>query len=488
MTPPRSELTEVQRIPLDRIKLSPLNVRQEIDVGSLTCSIGRTGQIEPLRVRTMGEVFEIRTGRRRFLALKEAGATHANAIIVEGTDEEVITEQWNENEERADYTDYERALKLRQMLDALGLNQEQLSERIGMSRSRIAQFLRILKLEGIVTIVTLRMLLESQARAILAAPEADWPALVNYVELYLEEKGELLPASAIEDYAQQLAHATEIGKNRRRFLYEIEEEAAGAEELPGTAEEAASEAKAYIEEHDLGWVFDAEANGAGFLTKIGMLTDEELAFCLTHETRPLSIQRLNEETDRRGTDRGLKPLLKAPSSSATDPRIVASINRMVGEPAEAIPVKLMEEHGLTEEEAQAALESYRETYPDIWSTCYPDESEGEAEEPEEPMTAEQYVADVLTHNPGVGHEELAKATAEMFGVSEAYAMGLIDRNQSKKRGPKPRDPYAARSPITTCPLCGRANAEKNRILMVLEEYQASKPGITLVDWLKEVLA
>jgi len=100
---------KVKRVPLDRINPSPYNVRQEIDVGSLTCSIERTGQIEPLRLRPLEEGFEIVTGERRFNALKAAGATHADAIVVEGTDEEVISEQWAENEERVIYTDYERA-------------------------------------------------------------------------------------------------------------------------------------------------------------------------------------------------------------------------------------------------------------------------------------------------------------------------------------------------------------------------------------------
>jgi len=479
-------VTGIQRVPLDLINFSPFNVRQEIDVGSLTGSIERMGQIEPLRVRSVGDRFEIRTGMRRFLALKQAGATHADAIVVEGSDEAVIGEQWDENEERANYSDYERALKLLQMLDALGLNQTELAERIGKTQGWVAQRLRILKLDGIITTVIIRELNESQARAILQAPEDNWPALVQYVELHSEELGKIPPASAIEDYALDLARATEIGKNRRRF---IEEDAdflpykAGAEESPGTAEEPAEEVKAYIEEHDLGWVFDAEANGAGFLTKIAMLTDEELEFCLSHETRPLSIRRLTEEKDRRDP----RPLLEPPASPAADPGIVATINRMVGEPVEVLQAKLMEEHGLTEQQVQKALESYRETYPDIWSVCYPEETEGEDEEPEEPMTVEQYVADVLTHNPEVEPAELAKVTAEMFGVGEAYAQGLIDR-KGQKRGPKPRDPYAASSPKTTCPLCGRANAEMNKILMVLEEYQATQPGITFVDWLKEVLA
>jgi len=481
MTTPHSEVTEVQRIPLDRIRLSPLNVRQGIDVGSLTCSIGRTGQIEPLRLRPVEGGYEIRTGRRRFLALKQAGATHANCIVVEGTDEEVINEQWDENEERAAYTDYERALKLRQMLDALGLTQTELAERLGKKQNWVSRHLSILKLDGIIPRGIISKITEGQVRAILAAPEDVRSSLVNYVELFLEKKRELLSASAIEDYALQLARATEIGRSRRRFLYKIEEETAG-DESPGTAEEYAEEAKTYIEEHGLSWVFDAEANSAGFLTKIQMLSDEELHFCHGHETRPLGIQRLNEESYRRGLA-GYEPpkgrlLKQPPESPAADPKVVASINRIVGEPVEEIQATLMEEHGLTEEEADAALQAYQATYPDIWNRCYP-----ETEEPEEPMTAEQYVADVLTHNPEVGHEELARVTAEMFGVTEEYAQGLIGR-KGQKRGRKPRDPYAAR---TTCPLCGRQNAEKNRILMVLESYQA-QPGVTVVDWLKEVLA
>ena len=71
---------------------------------------------------------------RRFLALKAAGATHVDAIVVEGTDEEVISEQWDENEEREGYTDYEPALKLRQMMDALKLTQTELAERIGKTQ------------------------------------------------------------------------------------------------------------------------------------------------------------------------------------------------------------------------------------------------------------------------------------------------------------------------------------------------------------------
>jgi len=413
----------VERIPLDRIIPSPYNVRHGIDVVSLTCSIERTGQIEPLRLRPVEDGYEVRTGGRRFLALKAAGATHVEAIVVEGTDEEVISEQWDENEERADYTDYERALKLQQMLDALGLTQTELAERVGKDKSWVSRHLSILRLEGVLPMGNLSEINERQARAILDAPEENWPSLAQYVEVYFEEQGKAPPASNLAEYARELMSAREF-EETRRFIYEIEGKPVPYEksvEEP-VAESTEVNPEAYIEEHDLGWVFDGEANGAGFLTKIAMITDEELEFCLAHETRPLSLQRLNEETDRRDP----RPLLKQP-------------------PVTASPIIASEE--------------------------------------EESLTAEEYVADVLTYNPEVKHSELVKATVEMFDdVSEEYVQGLIDR--SRKR----RDIYATKSPTTLCPLCGRANAEKNRILMVLEEYQATRPGVTLVDWLREVLA
>jgi len=471
-------LTGLQRVPLDLIDPSPFNVRQEIDVDSLTKSIDSVGQIVPLRLRPVGGRYQVRSGERRFNALKQAGATHADAIIVEGTDEEVINEQWMENEERAAYTDYERALKLQQMLDVRGLSQRALAKEIGKSPAYVNQFLAMLKLEEVFTIVNaLSELNESQARAILQAPEADWPSLVNYVEVHHEELGKIPPASTLEEYARELALATEIGKSCR-FLYEIEGEPAPYEKSgpepvgeSSESEEGPESTKAYIEEHDLGWVFDAEANGAGFLTKIAMLTDEELQFCLAHETRPLRIQRLNEETDRRDP----RPLLKEKPLTAAP--IIAFITEIIGGPVESIQAKLMEEHGLTEDEADAALQGYRETYPDIWDRCY-----NQPSEKEEPMTADKYVADVLLHSPEVKHGELVKAAVEMFDVTEAYVQGLIDRRRKR------RDIYATKSPTTLCPLCGRANAEKNRILMVFEEYQATQPGIILLDWLREVLA
>ena len=471
----------VERISINRIHPSPLNSRiapNSDDLDSLVASIKRMGLIQPIKVRPVEDNYEIVTGERRFNALRKAGILYVEAIVEEMTDEEVLREQWDENNERQDLSDYERALALKKMLEVYGCTQARLAERMGNDQSWISRHLAILKLEEFMPIGIIRELKESQARAIFQASKADWLALVQYVELYREERGEIPSASAIEEYAGELALATEFAKSRRRLLYEIEGEPAVETSGPTESEEEGPEETdlAYIEEPGLGWVFDAEANGAGFLTKISTLTTEQLEFCLAHETRPLNLQRLNEEMNGRVPAQAPRPLLKEPPT--TSAQVISFITERIGEPVEEIQAKLVEEHELNEEEAQAALQAYRETYPDIWDRCYKQPSEEE-----EPLTAEKYVTDILHHNPEVKHADLIKATVSMFDdVTEPYIQGLIDRRRKR------RDIYATKSPTTLCPLCGRANAQKNRILMVLEEYQATQPGVTLVDWLKEVLA
>jgi len=349
----------------------------------------------------------------------------------------VVTEQWDENEEREAYTDYERALKLRQMIDVLGLNQTEIAERIGKTQGWVAQQLRILRLEGIITPVILEKMTEYQARAILAAPEEDRMALVSYIELFFEEREAILSASAIRDYSGDLTRLRELEKNRG-FHYELEE--AG---------------------------YPVEPADASVAPEVIRVTSDE------------SIQHLDEEIDRRELlpfdDK--RPLLK--ETPTVDGRVVAFINQNVGTPAEDLQMKIIEEHGLCEEEAQAALQAYREVYPDIWARGYPEE----VGEKEDELTVDQYVDDVLTHNPEVKVEELVKATVELYSVPEAFAQGIID-NQGQRRGRKRSDPYAMRSPRILCPLCGRQNAEINKLRMVLD---ATPPEFTLVKWLREVL-
>jgi len=109
-------------ISLDKIDLSPFNTRVLYDEEALTglvYSLSMVGQIQPLVVRPAGdERFELVAGERRYRAMKKGGITKADCVVKELSDSEAIRYQWDENESRESYSDYEKALKLRQIMEA----------------------------------------------------------------------------------------------------------------------------------------------------------------------------------------------------------------------------------------------------------------------------------------------------------------------------------------------------------------------------------
>jgi len=198
----------VQELSVELIRLSPFNTRGEIsdeDLESLVQSIRETGLVEPLKVRTVLDgAYELVNGERRLRAMKILGIEHASCIMREMSDAEVLLEQWAENEEREDLSDYGKALKLRQILDALKITQDELADKLGKTKGWVSQHLSILKLGKKFTSVNLHDLTEFQARTILSAPDEDVPAVCAEVERYYEEKCTLPSAADITDFIKNM--------------------------------------------------------------------------------------------------------------------------------------------------------------------------------------------------------------------------------------------------------------------------------------------
>jgi len=194
----------IQELPVELIRMSLYNTRGEIldeDLESLVQSIRETGLVEPLKVRTVLDgAYELVSGERRLRAMKILGIEHASCIMREMSDAEVLLEQWAENEEREDLSDYGKARKLRQMLDALKINQSELAEKIGKTKGWVSQHIAILSLEGKFTIVNLHQLNESQARVIFSAPESLQQSIIAKIEQYYEDKDVLPTAANIADF------------------------------------------------------------------------------------------------------------------------------------------------------------------------------------------------------------------------------------------------------------------------------------------------
>jgi len=203
--------TSYRRINIDYVEPSPYNTRIYFDedgIESLSESIRDHDQIQPLVVRPRDDGrFEIVSGERRYRALKKGGSKYANCIVKDLTDSEAMWYQLEENREREDYSDYENALKMQQLIEEDGLTQGQLAEKLGMSQSYVNHYLKMLELENYYhgNNQLLNKLTERQAREILGAPAAVRDQVAEGVAEKYGEKGEVPTAASIRQLVDILS-------------------------------------------------------------------------------------------------------------------------------------------------------------------------------------------------------------------------------------------------------------------------------------------
>lgn len=144
-TPKSSQLT----VAIDQIRPNPYQPRRLFDeekLNELSISIQQHGIFTPLILKKSVHGYEIVAGERRFRAAKIAGLKEVPAIVVEFNDEQMMEIALLENIQRENLNAIEEAQAYRTMMDKLSLTQEQLSARLGKSRTHIANTLRLLSL------------------------------------------------------------------------------------------------------------------------------------------------------------------------------------------------------------------------------------------------------------------------------------------------------------------------------------------------------
>ena len=126
----------------------PRNRFDESGIAELAESIRRYGLLSPLVVRrTAGGGYELIAGERRLRALKKLGRTHADAIVTPAFDLEAALIALAENLEREQLHFFEEAEAYRRLVREHGLNQEELSRRLGKSVPAISNKMRLMQLE-----------------------------------------------------------------------------------------------------------------------------------------------------------------------------------------------------------------------------------------------------------------------------------------------------------------------------------------------------
>lgn len=144
-----SNKEDVKLLNLSELRSNPYQPRKVFDdakLEELATSIKEYGVIEPIIVKRSIKGYEIVAGERRTLAARKAGLEKIPAIIRDFTDEEMLEIAILENIQREDLNIIEEAEAYKKMLETLHLTHDELSKKIGKSRSYLTNILGLLQL------------------------------------------------------------------------------------------------------------------------------------------------------------------------------------------------------------------------------------------------------------------------------------------------------------------------------------------------------
>lgn len=170
-------------------------------LAQLADSIKVHGILQPILVRNVGSgYYQIIAGERRFRAAKMAGLSEVPVLITEADDETTAQMALIENVQRENLNPLEEALAYRDLSENYGMTQEKLSEKIGKSRSAIANAMRLLDLpDEVLAMLRDSKLSAGHARALLGLKdEAD----VIFLARKIESEG--LSVRAVENAVKKL--------------------------------------------------------------------------------------------------------------------------------------------------------------------------------------------------------------------------------------------------------------------------------------------
>ena len=212
-----NEITVLSLSIIDPKSDQPRKYFDKAALEELATSIKENGLLQPILVREYNDSgrYQIIAGERRFRASKIAGLTEIPVIVLDKDDRKVAEISLIENIQREDLNPIEEAMAFKALIEDYHLTQEELSSRIGKSRSAIANAMRILELpEAVLDMVAMGDISAGHARALLGLKKRENMILLanKTVELDLscrqveEEVKKLnkLPDTPIEDEEETL--------------------------------------------------------------------------------------------------------------------------------------------------------------------------------------------------------------------------------------------------------------------------------------------
>ncbi len=160
------------------------NFNQEA-LEELSESIKEYGVIQPIVVSREDGYYAIVAGERRWRAAKLAGLAEIPAIIRESDEQTNREISLIENIQREDLNPYEKALGIRSLMDKYGMTQEEVSKKIGKSRSSVSNTVRVLYLTpDVLELVKQGKLSEGHCKALagISDPKRQYEAAIRMIE------------------------------------------------------------------------------------------------------------------------------------------------------------------------------------------------------------------------------------------------------------------------------------------------------------------
>jgi len=166
----------VLEVAISSIEPNPFQPRNHFDeesLAGLTASIRELGVLQPILVReTKPERFALIAGERRWRAAKRAGLQYIPVIVREVNDEQTLQHALVENLHRDDLNPLEEAAAYQQLIEDFNMTQEAVAQRVGKSRSAVANLLRLFQLPPQVQrLVADGQVSAGHAKAILSTPD-----------------------------------------------------------------------------------------------------------------------------------------------------------------------------------------------------------------------------------------------------------------------------------------------------------------------------
>lgn len=209
----------INEIALDQIEPNPNQPRSLFDedaLNDLAQSIREVGIIQPITLRQVADNrFQIIAGERRWRASQRAGLKTIPAYIRTIDDEKNLMEMaLTENIQREDLNPIEVALAYQHLLEAPDMTQEKVSERVGKSRTAVANFLRLLKLPAQVQLALRNKEIDmGHARALLAL---DDPSL--QLKVFHEITKNDWSVRKVEEVVQQLKNGEDVESGKKKIV------------------------------------------------------------------------------------------------------------------------------------------------------------------------------------------------------------------------------------------------------------------------------